>query len=228
LFILEQISLLAVFKMENIEKIADDLYFVRYVHREGSFVGVTVILGKHKIGLVDTGFEPAIVNNLFPFIKKLGRSPEEIDLVVNTHSDPDHVQGNKIIKEKTKAKIAIHNLDANKVKFVDSKLNDADHVELGDRKFEIIHSPGHTPGNICLYNKKNQLLITGDTLCGDRVDLIRMGKEVYVNSIKKLLKYNVKILIQSHPRKPFEKAVLNGDEPREMMMASISFADKLL
>ncbi len=213
--------------MENVEKIADDLYFVKYVHRIGSFVGITVIAGSHTIGLVDSGFEATVADNLFPFINELGRSPEEIDLVVNTHSDVDHVQGNKIIKEKTKAKIAIHNLDAKASEFVDIKLNDGDHVELGDRKFEIIHAPGHTPGNICLYEKENQLLITGDSLCGDRVDLIRMGKDMYINSIKKLLELNVRLLIQSHPRKPIEKAVLRGDEPRRMMMASISFADKL-
>lgn len=216
-----------IFEMENVEKVDDDLYFVRYVHREGSFVGVTVFIGRHKIGLVDTGFEATVVNNLFPFIKKLGYNPEEIDLVVNTHSDPDHAQGNKIIKEKTKAKIAIHNLDAKNIEFADIKLNEGDIVELGDRKFEIVHAPGHTPGNICLYQKENQLLITGDSLCGDRVDLIRMNKDIYVNSIKKLLDLKVELLIQSHPRKPIEKAVLNGDEARKMMMASISFADKL-
>lgn len=214
--------------MDNLEKIADDLYFVKYVHREGSFVGITVVLGRHKIGLVDTGFEATVVNNLFPFIKELGCTPEEIDLVVNTHSDPDHVQGNKIIKEKTKAKVAIHNLDAKNVELADTKLNNGDIVELGDRKFEVVHVPGHTPGNICLYQKENRLLITGDTLCGDRVDLIRMKKDIYVNSIKKLLDLNVRLLVQSHPRKPFEKAVLNGDETRKMMMESISFADKLL
>jgi len=213
--------------MENIEKIADDLYFVKYVHREGSFVGITVVFGRRKIGLVDTGFEATVIDGLFPFIRELGRSLEEIDLVVNTHRDGDHVQGNKIIKEKTKAKIAIHNLDAEAVEFVDAKLKDGDQVELGDRKFEIIHTPGHTPGNICLYQKENQLLIAGDSLCGDRVDLIRMDKDTYINSIKRLLDLNVRLLIQSHPRKPFEKAVLVNEEPREMMLASISLAEKL-
>jgi glyoxylase-like metal-dependent hydrolase (beta-lactamase superfamily II) len=212
--------------MENIERIADDLYFVKYVHREGSFVGITVVLGRRKIGLVDTGFERTVVDSLFPFIRELGRNLEEIDFVVNTHRDGDHVQGNKVIKEKTKAKIAIHELDAEAVEFVDVTLKDGDYVELGDRKFEVMHTPGHTPGNICLYQKENQLLITGDSLCGDRVDLIRMDKDIYIDSIKRLLSLNVRLLIQSHPRKPFEKAVLVKEEPREMMLSSISLAEK--
>jgi len=212
--------------MKNVERIADDLYVVKYVHREGSFVGITVVVAKHKIGLVDTGFERTVVDSLFPFIREFGRSVEEIDFVVNTHRDGDHVQGNKVLKEKTKATIAIHELDAEAVEVVDVKLKDGDFVELGDRKFEVIHAPGHTPGNICLYQRENQLLITGDTLCGDRVDLIRMDKNIYVKSIKRLLDLSVKRLIQSHPRKPFEKAILRKEEPREMMRASIALAEK--
>ena len=41
---------------------------------------------------------------------------------------------------------------------------------IGADKWRVIHTPGHTPGSICLYNKENKLLITGDTLfdCGGR------------------------------------------------------------
>ena len=212
--------------MKNIEKIADDLYFVKYVHREGTFVGVTVVLGRHKIGFVDTGFEKTPSDNLFPFLKELGRSPEEIDLVVNTHRDGDHVQGNKVIKEKTNAKLAIHELDAEAVEGVDIKLKNGDYVELGDRKFEVIHTPGHTPGSICLYQKENQLLIVGDSLIGDRFNLIRMDKNIYLNSLRRLLDLEVKLLIQSHPRVPFEKGVLTEDEPRKAILGNISLAEE--
>jgi hydroxyacylglutathione hydrolase len=212
--------------MDNVERVADDLYLVKYVHREGTFVGITVVLGRHVIGLVDTGFERTIVDNLFPFLQEMGRSPDEIAFVVNTHRDGDHVQGNHVLKEKTKARIAVHELDADAVGDVDVRLNDGDRVELGDRTFEVVHAPGHTPGNICLYQPEEKLLIVGDTLCGDRVNLIRMGKDLYINSIKRLLDLDVNLLIQSHPRKPIEKGVLVGEEPRQMMLASISLAEK--
>ena len=211
--------------MKNVERIADDLHFIKYIHREGTFVGITVVLGRRKIGLVDTGFERTVVDHLFPFLKELGRSPEEIDFVVNTHRDGDHVQGNKVIKDKTKAMIAIHELDAEAVEDVDVKLKNEDYVDLGDRKFEVIHTPGHTPGSICLHQKENQLLIVGDSLVGDRVNLIRMDKDIYINSIKRLLDLDVKLLIQSHPHKPFEKGILVEEEPREMILASISLAE---
>jgi glyoxylase-like metal-dependent hydrolase (beta-lactamase superfamily II) len=44
-----------------------------------------------------------------------------------------------------------------------------------------------------------QLLITGDTLVGEAVHLIRMGKDPYINTINKLMQLPVKLLIQSHP-----------------------------
>ena len=204
-------SLFWVFEMENVEKIADDLYFVKYVHREGSFVGITVVLGKRNIGLVDTGFEKTLIDQLFPFLWELGRSPEEINYVVITHRDRDHIQGCKVIREKTKAKIAIHEFDAEAVEAVDVKLKDGEYVELGDMKFEVIHVPGHTPGNICLYQKENQLLIDGDSLCGERVNLIRMDRDIYIRSIKRLMEMDVRLLIQSHPHKPLGKAILVGE-----------------
>ena len=214
-------------KLENVERIADDLYFVKYVHREGSFVGITVVLGSNAIGLVDTGFEATIEKALFPFLQEIERSPDEIDFVVNTHRDGDHVQGNTVIKEYTKATIAIHELDAEGVEGIDITLHDGDRVGLGDRQFEVIHTPGHTPGNICLYHKDDQLLIVGDTLCGDMVNLIRMDSSIYIASIKRLLDLDVRILIQSHPRNPVGKAILDGDEAREMMMVSIALAEKV-
>jgi glyoxylase-like metal-dependent hydrolase (beta-lactamase superfamily II) len=212
--------------VENVERIADDIYFVKYVHREGSFVGITVVLGRQTIGLVDTGFEATIEEALFPFLQDVGRRPDEIDLVVNTHRDGDHVQGNPVLKEKTKARIAIHELDAGAVEGIDRKLHNGDLVGLGDRQFEVIHAPGHTPGNICLYERGDQILIVGDTLCGDRVDLIRMDTNIYIDSIKRLLNLDVKCLIQSHPRYPVDKAILDSDEAREMMLTSIALAEK--
>jgi glyoxylase-like metal-dependent hydrolase (beta-lactamase superfamily II) len=209
--------------MRDVERIADDLYLVKHPFGDG-FVGVTVVLGKHKIGLVDTGFEGTPVNYVFPFLRELGRRPEEINFVVNTHRDGDHVGGNRAIKKKTKAKIAIHEFDAEIVETVDFKLKDEDVVELGEREFKVIHTPGHTPGSICLYDQKNYTLVTGDSVCGERSELIRMDKKIYISSLKKLLNLEIEALIMAHPFKPLGKSILVGEEPREMIYASLACA----
>jgi len=209
--------------MKDVERIADDLYLVKHPFADG-FVGVTVVLGKHKIGLVDTGFEGTPVNYIFPFLRELGRRPEEINFVVNTHRDGDHVGGNRAIKKKTKAKIAIHEFDAEIVETVDFKLKDEDVVELGEREFKVIHTPGHTPGSICLYDQKNYTLVTGDSVCGERSELIRMDKKIYISSLKKLLNLKIKVLIMAHPFRPLGKSILVGEKPREMIYASLTCA----
>ncbi len=44
-----------------------------------------------------------------------------------------------------------------------SLLEDGDRIDLGERILEVIHTPGHSPGSVCLYDKKNRILFTGDT-----------------------------------------------------------------
>lgn len=213
--------------MKDVEKITEDLYFAKLPIREGWFGGVTVVLGVDVIGLVDTGFENTPVDYIFPLVQELGRKPEEINCVVITHRDGDHCSGNKVIKEKTTAKIAVHELEAEAVEAVDVKLKDGDVVKLGDREFKVIHAPGHRPGNICLYDQENRTLITGDTVCGDRTDLIRMSKDLYIGSLEKLLQLDIEILVMSHPFKPLGRNILFGNDTKEMLRVSIDIAENM-
>jgi len=212
--------------MKDVERVADDIYMIKQPIRVDWFVGILVFLGKHGIGLVDTGFEKTPAEYIFPLVKELRRNLNEINYVVNTHRDGDHVQGNRLVKEKTKAKIAAHELEVEAIQNVDIKLKDGDTVELGDRRFKVVHTPGHRPGAICLYDPKNLILIVGDSVCGDRTDLIRMDKEIYMASLRKLLGLETRLLIMGHPFKPLGKAIPTGDEPQRMMNASISIAEK--
>lgn len=215
------------FGLKDVEKVANDIYMIKQMIREGNYVTVLVFVGKSSIGVVDSGFEKTPTDYIFPLVKELGRGLSEINLVVNTHRDGDHIQGNRVIKENTKAKIAAHELEVEAIPEVDVKLKDGETIELGDRKFKVIHTPGHRPGAICLYDSKSHLLITDDVVCGERKDLIRMDKTIYISSLRKLLKLEVSQLIMGHPFKPMEKPVLTGDEPRRMIEASIDIAEKM-
>ena len=215
---------------EVVEKIAEDLFLIKQPFHE-HFTGVTVVFGKRSIGLIDTGLETTPADYVFPLLSRMGREPDEIDCIVNTHRDGDHIWGNKAIKEKTRAKIAVHALDADAVGSVDLRLKDGETVRLGDRMLRVIHTPGHTPGSICLYDEKNQTLIAGDSMQGCGVTegnlLIRTSKEEYISSMKKLLSLQIAILVLDHPYKPFSKAVLTGKEPKEMILKSIKAAENI-
>lgn len=152
--------------------------------------GVNVILiVEEKLTLIDTGLRgssPQIIN----FIHHLGRSPEEISLIIFTHNHVDHMGGLAELKQLTSARVAIHKADisdienqpsrtgARRKKPLSSTLRSVFSVKFSDVDIqleggevleplgglEVIHTPGHTPGSISLFSPQNKLLIVGDAL----------------------------------------------------------------
>ena len=101
---------------------------------------------------------------------------EDIKQIVNTHCHFDHIGGNRFFN----AKIAIHEADAPALENGDINATAAYmfgkplepvkvdlHLKEGDKinDFEVIHTPGHTIGGICLYD--GETLISGDTVFAD-------------------------------------------------------------
>ncbi len=108
--------------------------------------------------------------------------------IVNTHGHGDHTAGNAALKEITGAPIVIHSLDGDRYPQADIFLKDENTLQLGEITFEVIHTPGHTQGGICLYAKGN--LFTGDTLfVGDsgRTDLPGGDRPTLGASIRRLM-----------------------------------------
>jgi glyoxylase-like metal-dependent hydrolase (beta-lactamase superfamily II) len=207
------------------EKVKNDIFVVRQEMRPGWTCNVVLVFGEDKIGVVDTGYENTPEEYVYPIIEEQGRRLDEVSIIVNTHRDGDHVRGNAAFKERTGAPIAIHELEMEAVPTADTKLGD--NVMLGDRSFKVIHTPGHRPGAVCLYDEADKTLLTGDCVCGTRENLIRMDKSIYIESLKKLLGLDVELMIMSHPFAPPGKDVLRGDEARQMIEASIDVAVNL-
>lgn len=113
----------------------------------------------------------------------------KITMIVNTHGHGDHTVGNALLKARTGAPILIHQLDADRYPDADRFLTDDDTIlQLGELVIDIIHTPGHTPGGICLYAQGN--LFTGDTLfVGDsgRTDLAGGHRPTLGASIRRLM-----------------------------------------
>lgn len=96
-------------------EIYEGIHFIKHPFTEdptsNEFTGITIILNE-EIGIIDTGFPSTPEKYIFPYLKRLGFSPEKISLVVNTHCHGDHIGGNSIIRKLTDAKIAAHKLEA--------------------------------------------------------------------------------------------------------------------
>jgi len=121
--------------------------------------------------------------------------------IVNTHAHADHVSGNKELKRLTQAKIVIHEDDASMLTSLvhkgfakmlgltpspkpDMTVKDNDIIKAGNIELRVIHTPGHSPGGMCLYDGKN--LFTGDTLfVGEigRTDLPGASYETLIHSL---------------------------------------------
>ncbi|MDG1989981.1 MAG: MBL fold metallo-hydrolase [Dehalococcoidia bacterium] len=85
-------------------------------------------------------------------------------------------------------------------------VNDADTMEYGPWSFEFIHTPGHTIGHICLYERNNKFLLTGDHILphiSPNVSVDFEGKNSdalikYMGSLKKVLNFETKLVLPAH------------------------------
>ena len=112
-------------------------------------------------------------------LKKVEDLELEIKLIVLTHGHIDHVGALKEVKEATDAEVAIHVDGAGSLQArpssgrefylplqvlppPDRLLKDGDNIDISDLHFWVLHTPGHTPGGICLLGEG--VVFTGDTL----------------------------------------------------------------
>lgn len=136
----------------------------------------------HKALVIDPGDDVARI------VAAAAEEDLAIDTIVNTHAHGDHTAGNAALKAQTGARIIIHALDTEGYPRADVRLSDEDKIQVGEITFKVIHTPGHTPGGICLYADGN--LFTGDTLfVGDsgRTDLPGGDRPTLGASIRRLM-----------------------------------------
>jgi hydroxyacylglutathione hydrolase len=139
-----------------------------------------LIRGDYKNVLVDSGLDKNYLK-LQTSMLALGLKVRDIDIVINTHEHFDHIGSNRYFQDY--ALIAAHRFAATKITVEDryvtmyksGDLNEPSlrvHLwlenrfcfDLGNYLLEVVHTPGHTSGSICIYELKRKILFTGDTI----------------------------------------------------------------
>ncbi len=166
--------------------------------------------------LIDPGlgsFTPDLLQSL----KLCGIDRQSIRYVINTHSHPDHFEGSVHFNGDKDVQIAMHEEEMEFMEGAGKQLYNlfglnppnvnismplkAGDITLGDETFQILHTPGHSPGSICLYRPKTKALFCGDVIFDQnvgRTDFAGGSGTKLKKSIVALSKLDVECLFPGH------------------------------
>jgi len=141
-----------------------------------------------RVTVIDTGLKGS-AERVLRAVEAAGRKPQDVRQIVITHHHSDHTGSLAELVERSGAQVMVHALDVAVVRGerpppgpssggllkpllarmaqaapaarVDSELADGDEIDALDG-IRVVHTPGHTPGSICLYCPKRRLLFVGD------------------------------------------------------------------
>jgi hydroxyacylglutathione hydrolase len=123
--------------------------------------------------------------------------------IIATHGHPGHVAGKDDLKDLAGGETAIHSADAKQfLRSADRYLLDGDELEFGEFKMSVLHTPGHTPGSVCL-------IVANHAFVGDTILAGGIGKQTPETDIRRqMMSIGTKLL-----RLPLSTALYPGHGP---------------
>jgi len=113
-------------------------------------------------------------------------------------------------------------------------LSEGDILEANGKKLCVVHTPGHSPGSICLYEEMDSILFTGDAVQGLGVRSEEFKSlplyadfRAYLQSLQRLDNLNAQMLIAAHPYKPCRNMILRHGEVHDILSQSRDRANEI-
>ncbi len=194
-----------------------DVYLVAgsALRGENSDANAYLIDGGAQRVLIDTG-GGYHVDAVIAEMQRHGFAPTDLSLILNTHCHFDHTGGNLKLRELSGARTAIHHTEVTAIEQnteltvaaiyghnltpcpVDLALRGDEVIDTGRYHLELIHTPGHTPGSICLLIRHHgkKLLIVGDALA--LLELPGENEAELADSLRRLQAVGADLLLSGH------------------------------
>ena len=198
---------------------------------------VYLILDERPI-LVDAGMMAApTLRNIKKFI-----DPQKIEMIVLTHCHHDHSGAAPELKVATGARLLLSEKEVGAVGDdlasvaylfgqqaphyeVDQTLKEGMVLDIGEWKLEVLETPGHSQGSLCLYEPRAKVLFSGDTVFPDgnigRTDMYGGSTPDLVASIERLTGLDVEIMYPGHME-------ITGRDVKRQIEMSLRFAKSVL
>jgi glyoxylase-like metal-dependent hydrolase (beta-lactamase superfamily II) len=195
-------------------KLQKDLYAYLWQNPYENNCNTYVIDGEITV-LIDPGHTRHLKKVLHE-MEEDGLSPEKVNLVIVTHSHPDHMEGVEAFFDKP-VRIAMgreeerYLLESGKILFdmmrmplpnlrIDFYLKEGE-LRLGSQTFHVYQSPGHSPGSVTIYWPDRKVLFAGDVvfLGGiGRTDFLEGDSKLLMESIERLSLLDTELLLPGH------------------------------
>ena len=165
---------------------------------------------------------------------------DEVGLIINTHSHPDHCQSNEMIVNRSGASVTLSKEEDDFRNTIGERMytmfgmkaprfNALFHLKEGDVdlgkdsfKVQVILTPGHSPGSVCLYLPDTKILITGDVIfymSVGRTDFPGGNTLMLKKSIEKLTDLDVEYLVPGHNTEP--NGIIRGKDMIKRNFAAV-------
>src|SRR5581483_9437988 len=176
-----------------------------------------LVAGKEPT-LIDCGSSEGYAQ-LKDSLAEFGYQPRDIRRVIATHGHWDHLSAMAQLRQESDAELLIHHADRAQVESgdydltaaflydrpfpavtVDAELEDGEVIDIDDFRFYVYHTPGHSPGSICLWTEHHgmKLLIAGDTLWGGCHERVRSNLDDWRRSLDRLLRLEFDVMSTGH------------------------------
>lgn len=169
--------------------------------------------------------------------RELGSTGRNLVALLATHHHPDHVGGAALLSRELGLPVWAHEETAARVDVpIARRLVDGDEIALGglrDEVWSVLHTPGHAPGHVCLFEPRSRTAIVGDMVASVGTILIAPGDgdmAVYLAQLERLASLDASVALPAHgdpidePTKLFERYIVHRNLREAKIVAAIAAA----